>query len=73
MTSKNLRGNLKIIDAEIYEAGLKVLSEKLGTAGMILFLRQCEPGTGSFTEERKKWIADEPDIRTIAKRIQQNP
>lgn len=59
-------------DAEIYEAGLKVLSEKLGAAGMIRFLRQCEPDTGNFTEERKEWIGDEPDIRTIAKRIQRN-
>ena len=58
-------------DEEIYEAGLKVLSKKLGAAGMIRFLRQCEPGTGNFTEERKEWISDEPDIRTIAKRIQQ--
>ena len=58
-------------DEEIYEAGLKVLSEKLGAAGMIRFLRQCEPGTGNFTEERKEWISDEPDIRTIAKWIQQ--
>ena len=57
-------------DEEIYEVGLKLLSEKLGAAGMIRFLRQCEPGTGNFTEERKEWIADEPDIRTIAKRIQ---
>ncbi len=57
-------------DAEIYEAGLKVLSEKLGAAGMIRFLRQCEPRTGNSTEERKKRIADEPDIRTITKRIQ---
>ena len=57
-------------DEEIYEIGLKVLSEKLGAAGMIRFLRQCEPATDNFTEERKEWIADEPDIRTIAKRIQ---
>ena len=57
-------------DAEIYKAGLKVLSEKLGAAGMIRFLRQCEPGTGNSTEERKKRIVDEPDIRTITKRIQ---
>ena len=59
-------------DEEIYEARLKVLSEKLGAAGIIRFLRQCEPGTGHFTEERKEWVADEPDIRTIAKRIQRN-
>lgn len=59
-------------DEEIYEIGLKVLSEKLGAAGMVRFLRQCEPTTGNFTEERKKWIGDEPDIRTIAKRIQRN-
>ena len=57
-------------DADIYEAGLKVISEKLGAAGMIRFLRQCEPGTGNSTEERKKRIADEPDIRTITKCIQ---
>ena len=59
-------------DEEIYETELQVLSEKLGAAGMIRFLRQCEQGTGNFTEERKEWIADEPDIRTIAKRIQRN-
>jgi len=59
-------------DEEIYETGLKVLAEKLGAAGMIRFLRHCEQGTGNFTEERKEWIADEPDIRTIAKRIQRN-
>ena len=59
-------------DEEIYETGLKVLSEKLGAAGMIRFLRQCEQGTSNFTEERKEWIADEPNIRTIAKRIQRN-
>ena len=58
-------------DEEIYEAGLKVLSEKLGAAGMVRFLRQCGPGTGNFTEERQEWLADEPDIKTIAKRIQQ--
>ena len=57
-------------DEEIYETGLKVLSEKLGAAGMVRFLRQCEPAAGNFTEERKKWIADEPNIRAIAKRIQ---
>ena len=43
-----------MINEEIYETGLKVLSEKLGAAGMVRFLRQCEPGTGDFTEERKK-------------------
>ena len=57
-------------DEEIYEVGLKLLSEKLGAAGMIRFLRQCEPATSNFTEERKGWIGDEPNIRTIAKRIQ---
>lgn len=59
-------------DEEIYEIGLKLLSEKLGAAGMIRFLRRCKPATGNFTEERKEWIADEPDIRTITKRIQRN-
>ena len=57
-------------DEEVYEIGIKLLPEKLGAAGMIRFLRQCEPATGNFTEERKEWIADEPDIRMIAKRIQ---
>ena len=32
-------------DTEIYEMGLEILLDKLGCAGTIRFLEQCEPAT----------------------------
>ena len=58
-----------ITDAEIYELGLEVLLDKLGHAGTIRFLQQCEPAMGDYTVERHKWL-DGLDIETIMQGIQ---
>ncbi len=61
---------LKMSDLEIYEIGLKELTLQLGAAEKMRFLRQCKPSDYDYTAERHKWLADQPDIPTIAKRIQ---
>ena len=58
-------------DAEIYERGIEILLDRLGSAGLVQFLRQCKPCTGDYTAERQKWINDDAtDIKTIVKQIQ---
>jgi hypothetical protein len=41
---------------EINRLGYKALTNALGFDGMIRFLRQFEPGTGDYTEERHQWL-----------------
>ncbi len=62
---------LKMTDIELYEMGLKELRAQLGPAYTARFLQQCKPSEYDYTAERHKWLADQPDIPTIAKRIQQ--
>jgi hypothetical protein len=62
---------LKMTDLEIYEIGLKELTLQLGTAEKMRFLQQCKPSDYDYTAERHKWLANQPDIPTIARRIQQ--
>lgn len=57
-------------DTEIYEMGLDILLNKLGRAGTIRFLGQCEPPTGDYTAERHKWL-DGLDVETIMQGIQE--
>ena len=59
-----------ITDAEVYELGLRVLLDKLGHAGVIRFLQQCEPATGDYTVERHKWL-DALDMETILRGIRE--
>ena len=61
---------LKMSDLEIYEMGLRELTLQLGAAEKMRFLQQCKPSDYDYTAERHKWLADQPDIPTIAKRIQ---
>jgi hypothetical protein len=61
---------LKMSDPDIYEIGLEELTAQLGTAEKVRFLRQCKPSEYDYTQERHKWLANQPDIPTIAKRIQ---
>ncbi len=37
---------------EIRKTGIDILTEKLGTVGMIRFLQQNEIGSGDYTKER---------------------
>ncbi len=55
---------------QIRERGIQVLGERLGIVGMVRFLQQAETGWGNYTEERHQWLGD-PDLRTVAKEIQQ--
>ena len=61
---------LKMTDLEIYELGIKELTEQLGAAYTKRFLQQCKPSDYDYTAERHKWLVNQPDIPTIAKRIQ---
>ena len=61
---------LEMTDDELYEIGLKVLTEKLGASEVQRFIRHCKPGKGDYSVDRHKLLADQPDIDTIVKRIQ---
>jgi len=43
-------------DHEVRRAGLEALSERLGPAGLIRFLRMFDPGRGDYTAERHQWL-----------------
>ena len=40
---------LQMTDLEIYEMGLKVLTDKLGASEVQRFIRQCKPGKGNYS------------------------
>ena len=42
----------------IRQEGLKALSNKLGAAGTIIFMRQFESGYGDYTKERENSLKD---------------
>ena len=62
---------LEMTDLELYEVGIKELTEQLGPAYTAKFLQQCKPSDYDYTAERHKLLANQPDIPTIVKRIQQ--
>ena len=61
----------QMTDLEIYELGIKELTKQLGPAYTTQFLQNCKPRNYDYTAERHKWMDNDPDIRTLAKRIQQ--
>ena len=46
---------------QIQQEGLDVLVEKLGPDDAIRFLQIYEPGSGNWTEDRKKSLDTDPD------------
>ena len=60
----------EMTDNELYEMGFKVLADKLGASEVPRFIRQCQPGKGDYSVDRHKLLANQPDIGTIVKRIQ---
>ena len=62
---------LEMTDSELYKVGIKALMDKLGAAEVPRFVRQCQPGTGDYSVDRHKLLANQPDIDTIAQHIQQ--
>ena len=62
---------LEMTDDELYEMGVKILTDKLGASEVSRFIRQCQPGKGDYSVDRHKLLANEPDIDTIVKQIQE--
>ncbi len=63
---------LEMTDDELYEMGIKILTDKLGASEVPRFIRQCKPGKGDYSVDRHKLLANEPDIDTIVKQIQES-
>ena len=61
---------LEMTDDELYEIGIKILSDKLGASEVPRFVRQCQPGKGDYSVDRHKMLENLQDIDTIVKRIQ---
>ena len=70
-TEKHKVNTLELTDSELYELGMKALIDKLGIPETQRFIRQCQPGTGDYSVDRHQLLANQPDIDTIAKRIQE--
>ncbi len=60
---------LEMTDLELYEVGIKELTEQLGPAYTAKFLQQCKPSNYDYTAERHKLLADQPSIDKIVERI----
>jgi hypothetical protein len=52
--------------AEVRRAGMSVLNDALGPAGMTIFLQQFENGSGDYTKEKYE-MSDIPMDELIAK------
>ena len=61
---------LEMTDNELYEIGVKILTDKLGASQVPRFIQQIRPGKGDYSVDRHKLLANQPDIDTIVKRIQ---
>ena len=61
---------IELTDDELYQISRKVLADKLGPSQMQRFIRHCKPGKGDYSVDRHKLLANQPDIDTIVKRIQ---
>lgn len=44
--------------SELRNRGFRVLAESLGWANAVRFLRQYDPGSGDYTEERRTLLPD---------------
>ncbi len=43
-------------DPDVRRVGLEALSERLGPAGMIRFMRMFDAGHGDYTTQRHEWL-----------------
>ena len=44
---------------ELQERGFRALADALGWANAVRFLRQYDPGSGNYTQERQSLLPDE--------------
>jgi hypothetical protein len=60
---------------QIQQEGLDVLVEKLGADDTIRFLQIYEPGSGDWTNDRKKYLDMDPDkiLKNIVERRKKVP
>ena len=60
---------------QIQQEGLDVLVEKLGADDTIRFLQIYEPGSGDWTNDRKKYLDTDPDkiLKNILERRKKVP
>ena len=63
---------LEMTDSELYEVGIAALTDKLGATEVPRFIQLCQPGTGDYSVDRHKLLANQPDIETLVKRIQKH-
>lgn len=49
---------LIINQSELREKGFRALAEALGWPNAVRFLRQYDPGSGNYTEERRTLLPD---------------
>ena len=66
---------LIINPSELRNRGFRALAEALGWPNAVRFLRQYDPGSGNYTEERRTLLPDW-DVSTLiqkAKELQKNP
>ena len=52
----------------IRKMGVEALTEKLGSVGMVEFIRQFDSGYGDYTRERREWL-DDSDVKNIVRQI----
>ena len=62
---------LEMTEGELYKAGLEELIVQMGTTYTEQFLKQCKPNDYDYTDERYKWLDDDPDIPTMVNQIQE--
>jgi hypothetical protein len=54
---------------QIREKGLRSLAQELGAVGLVWFLQQFEIGSGDYTLERHRWLA-EPSVQDVVQEIE---
>ncbi len=56
--------------SELRDRGFRALTEALGWANAVRFLRQYDPGSGNYTEERRTLLPDW-DAATLLQKVQE--
>ena len=62
---KRAEAQSRLTLAEIRREGFQALLDRLGPAGAIRFLQQCDTGHGDYTRDRHKWLDAVPDEEII--------
>jgi hypothetical protein len=58
--------------SELRSRGFRALAEALGWANAVRFLRQYDPGSGNYTEERRTLLPDW-DASTLVQKAKELP